>query len=392
MGRKRGDRAKTSGMTCLEMARADVEKAFRVGKQEGVTIKMGHFNSYDDYAKTMRTVLNDIAKFEGENSKNLLPRHMNGKLFDAYFEQLIGEYQRGKLSAGTLQKRVDAVEGFRTMVRETNVCGKGVTIRTGNVEERREFLKDQGVIRSRSEITAMKPTTEQSAAVHLHINTKTANGRVTLTVNEFQDVTGARIKSVFKLKTNHIDFDKGTITFVKDKGKFTRTVPMTDEARTILEPLCRGKKAGALVFTMQGKDGKDLSIERCVKTVQTYTNNAAKKSGVNRENRRFTTHSNRKRYAQKLYDGTRTMSTSQIKKKIGEYVRLQGSNKDQIVQRMKNELERINNYRKIQGNSKRDYSHEQLRRMLVSLHLGHSRLDVVLAYIRPDQVRNQFVA
>jgi integrase len=392
--------------TNLDTVLENVAAVFREAEKAGLGVKKKNMrkSTYESYQKSMVTMLNDLAKMEGSDFKRLLPRYMNGETWDKYFEHLAARYENGTLSAGQIQRRAHALESFRHFINNTDVCGKRIKtivdgkevlvkenkIRVGNKEDRLDYLKDRGVVRSKDEISASKPTHAEVDLVQFHMNTTTMSGQVSLIINQLQNECGGRIKSIFKLEVGDIDFDKKTITFRKDKNNFTRTVPMTKEAERILSVACAGKKTGSPVFTLKHKDGNDMNLKDAAKTVQRYTKEATKKAGINREDRRFTTHSNRKRYAQKMYDQTRYMSKAQLRKAIGDYVRLQGSNQEIIVERMKRELDRINAYRKINGLDKKTFSQEQMRRMLVSLHLGHSRIDVVARnYINVDKPRKK---
>ncbi|MGM7702238.1 tyrosine-type recombinase/integrase [Pseudalkalibacillus sp. Hm43] len=388
MGKKKKMRSK---MTNLEIAKDNVAAAFREARKSRLTVKKENWRSetYDTYEKTMITMVTELEKIIGKTAKKLLPKYMDQRTWDRYFEKMAERHDQGTITAASIQKRVHALEAFRTFVGNTNVCGKDTEINIGDKEDRLDYLKNRGVVRTKEEITAMKPTKKDTKNVHDNINTKTENGKIARVINELQTECGARIKSVFKLEVRDIDFENRTITFRNDKNNFTRTVPMTEEARKILEERCRGKKDGALVFVMQSEDGKDMGIKDAVKTVQRYTNDAAKKAGVNREKRRFTTHSNRKHYAQNLYDTTRNLSKNQIEKMIGNYIKMQGTNREQLTEKLKNELDRINRYRIIKKVKKRDFSKEQLRRLFVSLHLGHSRIDIVKHYVNVDMRENR---
>jgi integrase len=382
MGKKRGN------MNNLEIALDNVLAAFREGKKAGITVgkEVWRNSSYETYHKEMVTMLRDLAEIQGIDSKRILPKYMNGSTWDQYFEHLTKRYEQGNLSAGTIQKRVHALEAFRKMVNNTQVCGKNTKVRVGDKEERLDYLKNRGVVRSKDEITAIKPSIEEMNAVHSHINTSTENGKTSLIINKLQVECGGRIKSIFKLEVRDINFKKGTITFRNDKNNFTRTVSMTEEARSFLTVACAGKSPGSLIFTLKDKNANDMNLKNSVKTVQKYTNAASKKAGVNHEKRRYTTHSNRKRYAQNLYNSTRYMTNKDLRKAIGSYVKNQGANREKLVTRMKAELERVNHYRKLKKLDKKGFSHEQLRRMYVSLHLGHSRCDVVVrSYINTDK-------
>ncbi|MFB5194273.1 tyrosine-type recombinase/integrase [Neobacillus sp. KR4-4] len=377
--------------SALELALEKVELVFQVAelKEIGIKKKKLRKETYISYKKSMATMLTDISKMEGPNYKRLSPTHMNGKMWDKYFEHLIDRYDKGSLSAGQIQRRIHALELFRKTVNDTDLFGIDITIRVGNKEERLDYLKERGVLRSQDEVTAIKPTKRDIDAVQAHFNTSTRNGKISLVINQLQEECGGRIKSIFKLLVNDIDFEKKKITFRNDKNNFTRTIPMTVAAEKLLRDACDGKKPGSPVFALQHSNGNDMNLENAVETVQRYTKNAAKKAGVSREERRFTTHSNRKYYAQKLYDSIRFMSTYQIRKMIGEYVRAQGSNEEIIIERMRKELDRINYYRKKHNLPKRGLTHEQYRKMCVSLHLGHSRISVLSSYIVVDKYQSK---
>lgn len=377
-------------MSNLEIALDNVDAAFREGEKAGITVEKETYraSTYEEYPKTVKTMIRELtANVLGGDveHKRILPKYMNGKTWDHYFNvHLVGRYERGEITADSIQKRVHALEAFRTMIRETNVCGKDTEIRVGNKEERLEHLQELGVHKSKNEIKAIKPNNFEVRLYHEHFNTKTENGRISKDITEFQREVGTRIKSNFKLQVKDFDFEKGLLHIRNDKNNYSRVVPLPNRAMQIAEKYCSGKANGAQVFTMKDRNGNDMKKEAAVKTVQRYSNDAAKKAGINREKRRYNTHSNRKYYAQNLYNNTRNMTEKELEKKIGEFIRLQGSNREGIVQRMKNELNRINAYRIKMGYEKSGFTKEHLRRLYVSLHLGHSRCDVVLRYIKPD--------
>lgn len=385
--KKQAERSKS----VLELALEKVGLVFKTAEMQEIGIKKKKLrkSTYKSYKDSVVTMLNDISKMEGSNYKRLCPTYMNGKMWDKYFDHLVERYEEGTLSAGQIQRRIHALELFRKTINETDLFGKETTIRIGNKEERLDYLKFRGVLRSQDEITAIKPTKSDITAVQLHFNKSTRNGQISLIINQFQEECGGRIKSIFKLLVEDIDFEKKKVTFRNDKNNFTRTVPMTVGAEKILREACFGKKPGSPVFTLQHKNGNDMNLENAVKTVQNYTNKAAKKAGISFYKRRFTTHSNRKYYAQKLYDSTRFTSTNQIRKMIGQYVKAQGSNEEIIIERMKKELDRINYYRKTHNLPKRGFTHEQYRKMYVSLHLGHSRISVLNHYIVPNKYQSK---
>ncbi|MEH7119509.1 hypothetical protein V7128_19140 [Neobacillus vireti] len=120
------------------------------------------------------------------------------------------------------------------------------------------------------------------------------------------------------------------------------------------------------------------------KYVQNIIRSVSTISGLRENNKRYTSHSTRRLFAQKLYDSTRYVSKKNLQKMIGEYINKQGSNKEGIINRIASEKNRLNYYRIKQGKEKVDFTWEQLRRLYVSLHLGHSRIDHIKRYINYD--------
>lgn len=368
----------------------DVEKTinnvFNQGEAKGIVEKSR--GSYQECVERMAKWIHGYAKEVGDE-RLANPKHWKGHVVDKYFEQNIERWEKGEYSASSLQKDVFAIEKFRVCVKETGALGKGVEVRVGlkgsveSGEGRLAQLSKHGVV---SEGTGRKATPAECKTVQNGIAASASpNAKTASDVNTLQQLTGGRVTAALGLKVGDIDFKNNTIAFEKDKNGFSRTVPLSPVAVAFLKPLVTGKSAGSPVFTIQRSNGSDANKVQGAKAVQTLTKNAADKAGVGNSQSRFTPHSNRRCYAQTEYNATKSLSYSQLKKNIYNQVGLQGSNKPIVMQRIENELYRINYYRREEGLKPKDFSTEQLRRLYVSLLLGHSRLDVVLHYINPDK-------
>lgn len=369
-----------------------VMKIFDVGREQRLVTDKN--TSYQDAVIRMTKW---IAEEYGEKAAQ--PTHWKGKVIDSYFSHLMDRYEQGDIAASSLHKAVHAVEKARVIVKETACFGKGNIIRTGLKKERLEEMRERGVVRSKHDITARKATHEEAVSVQNALRESLAEGKmigdmshgvrnseVVQNVAAFQQLVGARISSVFRLKASDVDLEKGIVTFNKDKNNFTRRVRLSPQAVDFLRPLVEGKKEGAPIFEMKDEMGKTLSVEQSSKIMQKEIKLAAERSELYEKDNRFNTHSFRKAYAQDLYDRLKDKSKSELKRYIADHLQIQGANKEQIVRRLRNEMVRINKNNRF----KKNFSHEQLRRIVVSLALGHSRVDVVARnYIVTDREREK---
>ncbi len=369
-----------------------IVKIFERGRKTGLVT-----DKNTTYQGEVKRMANWIEQNYGPKEAN--PNHWRAWMIDKYIDHLVDRYEKGDYAGASVQKAVHAIEKARLIVKETKCLGKKngkpITIRTGLKDERLEMLLEKGVTRSKNDISARKSTMSQADLVRSHLddnlkfacevgkNTNvTRNAENISNVVHFQQLLGSRITAAMKLKVEDIDFEKGFLTFHKDKNNFTRRVKMSEEAKTFLKGVIDGKSPGALVFEFRKKNGDTMSPKGASSLVQEQVKNAAMAAGLYTKESRYTTHSFRKAYAQNIYDSTRNMSKSQIRDLIAEHLAAQGSNKLQIKRRLKNEMKRINKNNTFKNN----FSHEQYRRLYCSLCLGHSRIDVVARhYIVPDK-------
>lgn len=80
---------------------------------------------------------------------------------------------------------------------------------------------------------------------------------------------GARLSEIRALKVSDVDFSVGVVRledgytdhggFAGNKGRRTRSVPMSANVRRVLRPLCEGKDGEALVFERRSRPGEPIS-------------------------------------------------------------------------------------------------------------------------------------
>ncbi len=374
----------------------DILKVFDVGRKMGLVAKGN---------KSYQEAVMRAGKWLHENlgGKDAKLTHWKGGNIEKYIDHLVDRYNAGTISADSIHKTVHALEKARLIVKETQCLGKNNgksrVLRTGLKEERLEKLNELGVIRAKSEITAKKSEIHEAKQVigsmaGVMRNTRTGsnvdrNKETILDIANFQLLTGSRITAAVNLKMSDVDLKNNVVTFNKDKNGFTRRVPLTSEARDFLQSRidnarAEGKKEDSPLFEMKDRNNNTMNKQKSAKLVQEQTKKGAEAAGIYKQDSRFNTHSYRKAYAQNVYDGTKGMSAKQLHKMIGEHLQRQGSNKERVAARLQKEMERINKYNKY----KNRFSIEQLRCLVVSLYLGHSRIDVVQRnYIVTDKER-----
>lgn len=366
----------------------------------------------DSYFERVQTFVNDkiTQKVEETGDEKLYnPKYWKGSWMDEYVEEMIDSYHNDELTAVTIEGRIHGIHKLSEVVRELKIFGKGVDkVRLGlkgsvkKNEGHLNRLHQEGVIDSRHHVTSIKPKGGELELIKAAIPKTNRNYETIMKVLDAQAHTGGRIKAELKLRVGDIDYENQLKKYLKDKNKFNRNTPIDEEHLGFYIKLEDGKTKGSPLFPIFDRDGKQMSPHKASLYVQEVLHRAAQESGVNYEGiiikkdrdgkekevtvlMRYTSHSTRRAYAQKEYDQSRYWSKKKIEEEIGNYLNLQGSNKEKIMERIEAERIRLNHYNIKNGKPMREFHWEESRRMLVALKLGHSRLDIVARYVDLDE-------
>ncbi|MBY0213883.1 tyrosine-type recombinase/integrase [Priestia aryabhattai] len=343
-----------------------------------------------------------VTKFKG-NKKLYDHTYWKGEMVDYWFDKLVERHEKGEVSADYIVCSAHAFSKLQTYVKQHEVLGEGFNkLRVGlkgsvNSEEGRLYkLHCKGIVKSADDTTSIKLGSQEAKQVVedviKHIPKTLQNYDSICSVVRSQLNTGGRITAEIKLKVKDINFETNQKRYEKDKNNFSRNVPMNEESKSLYQPHMEGKNGESHLYDFYDKKGRRLNTKQAVREVQDALRNASLKAGYTKHSEegkvieRLTSHSFRRGYAQSIYDSTKDQTKAEIQSRIAEYVNNQGSNKEGILARIKAERYRLNYYRRKNNLEIRDFTHEELRRLLVSLHLGHSRIDIVGArYITTDR-------
>lgn len=325
-------------------------------------------NTYRDVVKAYN---NYLEKTHGISIDKAKPRHAY-----EYIEKQIESHKEGGASAFTLRRFAHALESFRLSSKETGVFKH--ECRVGDKRVILNQLTENKVFRKAVDSKSLKANTRDYEQVHKELESNKSSMReYTRMIHELQKEVGCRIHEAVKMKVQDIDFEARQIT-IKGKGGLVRVVRVSnEETMAKLESLCADKGKNSQILIHRNKKGEQISNKELQKRVEKQIRDAAEKAGVDRGDKRYTTHSARKVFAQERIDKYAQLSRTQLKKEIDRRCA-----SDYKLAKMKERS--LNNIRnKITDpykSSQRQFTDKEMSMWLTSVDLGHGRLDVLRFY------------
>ncbi|HDR6479684.1 TPA: tyrosine-type recombinase/integrase [Bacillus cereus] len=320
----------------------------------------------------MKSYNNWLIQTHGISVDRAKPRHAM-----EYLETKIQAFEKGNASAFSMRQMAHAFHSFRVASAET-----GTFKHTCKVADKRDMLNtltERGIFRKSADSTVLKANHSDYEKVQKELNVATTSKHLRediKTVHELQRYAGMRVHEAVKLKVSDIDFKSGTV-YIKGKGGHERTVKI--ESKELLEKLknlCTGKSERSQVIIARKRDKNQLTNEEFGKRAKEEIRGAAVNAGVDRNGKRYTTHSGRKAYAQAQMDKYKSYSKNQLKKEVAKRCQ-DKKTKQKYDAVIKNIRKKITEGSKNEG---RKLTNKEMCQFLVSLDLGHYRLDVVRYY------------
>ncbi|MGG0476084.1 tyrosine-type recombinase/integrase [Priestia aryabhattai] len=384
-----------------------VAQAFEKGVQKGLISEA----SAKKYTGCIQNFFNHLDKVKEEASDKKSrdaynPKFWNSKWVDAHFKDMYDRFHgNGKkpLSGSYIESTTHAFGKLQELVNQEGVWkNAGVKkVRVGlkgSIQSETGRLYQnylEGAMSSQDEKTSMKGTDRDFkqflVGLEKVVTKDNPNHQTVQNLVKAQYHTGGRVTAEVNLKAGDINLTAMTKKYDKDKNNFTRRVPLHNEQKLFYQNLIKGKTEGSPLFPLLDKAGKPMGKHAASKYVQEIYKKAAEAAGLVKRDEngkitsRYTSHTTRRIYAQSLYNSTRYMSTKQIDAEIKKYVDAQGANKEGIQKRLQREKKRLNYYRLKNNLRAKDLTWNQKRKLLVMLHLGHSRTDTCTkSYIVED--------
>lgn len=304
-----------------------------------------------------------------------------GKLREKHGAAYVSEKIAAGASVFTIKNIPHALSSFGKASAET-----GVFKRECRVIKKADVLgkiKENGLIRKSEYSTRMLATDADYKKVDAQFEkSRSPNAQTVRDMHAVQRYLGFRAHEVVKMQVSDLKIKVSELEArVQGKGGlegFQKTdyKPVID----MLKSYSDGKKPGSFVFTLQGKDGNPKPHKEVEKLLKREVRKAARKAGVDRGGKKYTSHSARRAYAQEKMNGYARKSLSDLRSLRDDRFKTEKNGKwlekkyksalDSIRKKIKDPVKRVT----------REMTHKELCTWLTSIDLRHGRLDIVRYY------------
>lgn len=346
------------------------EKGLNFSGKDGKRLSSSTCESYADVVKAYN---NWLEKTHGISIDRSKPRHAY-----EYMEQKTIDFKNGKGSAYTLRKIPHALHAFQEASGLSKVFNHKCKI--GDKREMLGALNEQGIERKSSDSNRLIATKEDyNKVMNAMSQSRSMYKTYSMNIHEAQRQLGLRVHEGVKMQVRDIDFKNGIVRVV-GKGGLERFVEVKDKQYLVkLKSFCLGKKGGAEVFRVQNKKGDPPSRERREQIVKEAIEKAAGIAGVNRDGKKYSSHSARNGYAQQGVNDLKKLSKRQLE---AIHEKMCRENK-KVAQKSKEALKNIRSkIKNPQKQKEREFTKRELVLYIVSCWIGHFRLDVMRYYAR----------
>lgn len=383
----------------LEASIKKIDKVFDKMKRKGISVGGGRVSdrTIQTYTDMMKGFMRSAHKEFGVSDVSKITKEQVEELF----QKRIDLYHDGDTSqAFNLKTLAASITSFNLGVQETNVFSYDNKFAVGDMQEVRESMKEQHVIRKSKASTVIRGTPSECDSTLDNIKDSgydTYTREMTYHVCKLSMLTGGRITSLLKLRASDftINEEKSKITFHNDKGGLTRSVEISKDTASYLQELTRGKKPNERIFRPKREDGTYKSYKETRKAISKVISKAGEhltrqepvklkdKNGKEKivfVTKKMSAHSFRKAFAmsetKQFYD--KFSSKSAMK----QYVAARIAEDPKIKEKLDTLKDRINKHIPPAERHKkgRDLTREELAIFFTSVSLGHFRNDVITAF------------
>jgi len=226
------------------------------------------------YEWTARRLEKELTKMHKQLDKVHHPFYWKKEWYETFFGDRVDGHEMGKrgCAAGTLKKMAASTDGFMKFYQ----AFPGVNGRCDLVNSTYllELLCAKEIIRSKDFLRGIRATPKQLEEIRKHLP-ESIHKKEIKDILYLQGKAALRIGSVFRLKVKDMRLapaknDMGymaVLDVLDDKGNKDRRVLLDEAAYQFLLKKCKGKKQEDVIFRLNGRDGKTISLDRSCKIV-----------------------------------------------------------------------------------------------------------------------------
>lgn len=356
----------------LEQFRADIALVFKRGKEKvpkkSATdqFRRTHTHSHET-TKNYARIADAFGRFVYEKYGVSDLRFITSAHGREFIEHSLSKFQAGELAAGSAKTYVHALTKLQNMAREQLRS----RIRILNKDELLARAKEIDAVRRLENAHKGRIITQAEAErmVQVLAETRSPNATVFSELARFGMETGSRITAGLMMQVQDIDFDRNRVIFWGDKGGKDRIVQVDPAYMRHLATLVEGRAQSRPIFEVRRQDGSLQGVETARKMAENLYRAHAEKIGLYGAN----FHSQRKAFSGVRYNQYKETNYKALERELAR----KADESEQLARKMA-QLEKQSGSRHGVG---RHYSHDQLARILVSMDLGHERLDVLRFYL-----------
>ncbi|MGA9288437.1 MAG: site-specific integrase [Anaerobacillus sp.] len=355
-----------------------IEKVFEKMFESGQSVK-GNGRPWSErtsqtYASVCKAYANWLENTYGiADIMKSKPRHAY-----EYFELKLRDVENGNASAWTASRFPHALHALSEGSKSSGVYQR--KLKLGNKRVMLTEKNERNIERVSTDSKTLKATSDEFRAVIEKIeSSRSPNATVVAKIHTCQRSLGLRITESLDLKKSSVTFNTdGTMTVrIKGKGGLVRYVTTNDEkTKRIMREHTQNKKSGAPIFQIKDKNGNDMGKAAGRKTLIDNIRRAALKAGVDRDGKKYTTHSGRKVFAQERMNEYVSRDERALTREIEKRCKSDADIKRKYNRTMNNIKNKVSPGKR----SERTMTHKEMCQFLTSTDLGHGRLDVIRYY------------
>lgn len=338
----------------------------------------------DSSVEKYKTDFNRMMNFVEAETGKTDPMRVTPNDVYKVIDKLIVEFHEGATEHASFLRGVDdALHAFKESSKKSGVFKR--EIRLGDKRKISQKLNEEKVFRKSEFSTVLQGNRESLNKVLDELDKmKSPAVQVAKDVLKLEFETGRRISAILRSKVENYDKSMEQYISYGDKGgKNNESYFLSKVAREVLDRATDGKSKGDMMFKVkytQNKErkGQDKKVQNIRKQISGLIKTAARRAGVNLGKKTFSSHSCRKGFAKEKAMEYAKLTPEERKNELDRRRALDPKLDKQIDKVLENIKGKFKNKDKAEL---REFTDQEILRLLVSTDINHSRLDVLRYYL-----------